>query len=178
MSRNDRRRHNHKNWNNSNNNNQNQNQNQKNQNNNLNNNQNNSRNNDQSRQQQNAQMRERFPRPEINEGEQLAAIREFKEREIVCAKCGKPIEDMTSAMSDADGKPVHFDCVLESLKSKESMLPGQQMTYIGNGRFAVVTFENPRDLKKFKIEKIIEYEDKSKPIEWRNEMADLYSQVK
>ncbi|MBQ0161732.1 MAG: hypothetical protein KBS84_01060 [Treponema sp.] len=169
MARNDRRRHNHKNWNNNNNNSNNQNQ--KNQN-------NNSRNNDQSRQQQNAQMRERFPRPEINEGEQLAAIREFKARGTVCAKCGKPIEDMTSAMSDAEGKAVHFDCVLESLKSKENMLPGQQMTYIGNGRFAVVTFENPRDLKKFKIEKVIEYEDKSKPIEWRNEMADLYSQVK
>lgn len=169
MARNDRRRHNHKNWNNNNNNSNNQNQ--KNQN-------NNSRNNDQSRQQQNAQMRERFPRPEINEGEQLAAIREFKARGTVCAKCGKPIEDMTSAMSDVEGKAVHFDCVLESLKSKENMLPGQQMTYIGNGRFAVVTFENPRDLKKFKIEKVIEYEDKSKPIEWRNEMADLYSQVK
>ena len=174
MARNDRRRHNHKNWNNSNNNNQNQNQ--KNQNN-SNNNQNNQKQNNQSRQ-ADAQMRERFPRPEINEGEQLAAIREFKARGTVCAKCGKPIEDMTSAMSDADGKAVHFDCVLESLKSKENMLPGQQMTYIGNGRFAVVTFENPRDLKKFKIEKIIEYEDKSKPIDWRNEMADLYSQVK
>ncbi|MBQ0002084.1 MAG: hypothetical protein KBT21_00965 [Treponema sp.] len=178
MSRNDRRRHNHKNWNNSGNNNQNQNQNQKNQNNSQNNNnQNNSRTQEQSRQTV-SQTREKFPRPEINESEQLAAIREFKARGTVCAKCGKPIEDMTSAMSDADGKAVHFDCVLESLKSKESMLPGQQMTYIGNGRFAVVTFENPRDLKKFKIEKIIEYEDKSKPIEWRNEMADLYSQVK
>lgn len=174
MARNDRRRHNHKNWNNSNNNNQNQNQ--KNQNN-SNNNQNNQKQNNQSRQ-ADAQMRERFPRPEINEGEQLAAIREFKARGTVCAKCGKPIEDMTSAMSDVDGKAVHFDCVLESLKSKENMLPGQQMTYIGNGRFAVVTFENPRDLKKFKIEKVIEYEDKSKPIDWRNEMADLYSQVK
>lgn len=174
MARNDRRRHNHKNWNNSNNNNPNQNQ--KNQNN-SNNNQNNQKQNNQSRQ-ADAQMRERFPRPEINEGEQLAAIREFKARGTVCAKCGKPIEDMTSAMSDADGKAVHFDCVLESLKSKETMLPGQQMTYIGNGRFAVVTFENPRDLKKFKIDKVIEYEDKSKPIDWRNEMADLYSQVK
>lgn len=172
MARNDRRRHNHKNWNNSNNNNQNQ----KNQNN-SNNNQNNQKQNNQSRQ-ADVQMRERFPRPEINEGEQLAAIREFKARGTVCAKCGKPIEDMTSAMSDADGKAVHFDCVLESLKSKETMLPGQQMTYIGNGRFAVVTFENPRDLKKFKIDKVIEYEDKSKPIDWRNEMADLYSQVK
>lgn len=133
---------------------------------------------------QNQNQNQRQNQPKINP-ENLqeiqnkeAAIREFKSRAVVCAKCGKPIEDMTSAISDAEGKPMHFDCVLENLKSKEKMLPGQQMTYIGNGRFAVVTFENPRDLRKFKIEKVIEYEDKSKPISWRNEMAELYSQVK
>lgn len=133
---------------------------------------------------QNQNQNQRQNQPKINP-ENLqeiqnkeAAIREFKSRDVVCAKCGKPIEDMTSAISDAEGKPMHFDCVLENLKSKEKMLPGQQMTYIGNGRFAVVTFENPRDLRKFKIEKVIEYEDKSKLISWRNEMAELYSQVK
>lgn len=133
---------------------------------------------------QNQNQNQRQNQPKINP-ENLqeiqnkeAAIREFKSRDVVCAKCGKPIEDMTSAISDAEGKPMHFDCVLENLKSKEKLLPGQQMTYIGNGRFAVVTFENPRDLRKFKIEKVIEYEDKSKPISWRNEMAELYSQVK
>ena len=52
------------------------------------------------------------------------------------------------------------------------------MTYIGNGRFSIVSFENPRDLRKFKIEKIIEYEDKDKSVSWREEMANLYSQVK
>nr|WP_318660843.1 hypothetical protein [uncultured Treponema sp.] len=133
---------------------------------------------------QNQNQNQRQNQPKINP-ENLqeiqnkeAAIREFKSRDVVCAKCGKPIEDMTSAISDAEGKPMHFDCVLENLKSKEKLLPGQQMTYIGNGRFAVVTFENPRDLRKFKIENVIEYEDKSKPISWRNEMAELYSQVK
>ena len=135
-------------------------------------------------QNQNQNQRQNQNQPKINP-ENLqeiqnkeAAIREFKSRSVVCAKCGKPIEDMTSAISDAEGKPMHFDCVLENLKSKGKMLPGQQMTYIGNGRFAVVTFENPRDLRKFKIEKVIEYEDKSKQVAWRSEMADLYSQVK
>ena len=97
---------------------------------------------------QNQNQNQRQNQPKINP-ENLqeiqnkeAAIREFKSRDVVCAKCGKPIEDMTSAISDAEGKPMHFDCVLENLKSKEKMLPGQQMTYIGNGRFAVVTFEN------------------------------------
>ena len=85
---------------------------------------------------------------------------------------------MTNAISDSEGKPMHFDCVIESLKERETLVPGQQMTYIGNGRFAIVSFENPRDLRKFKIEKIIEYEDKDKSVSWREEMANLYSQVK
>lgn len=161
MGRNDRRRHNHKNWNNQNQNNQ-ANQNTQ---------------NDQPKFNQN--NKPKVTQEEIQENQHReAAIREFKSRTVMCAKCGQAIQDMTSAISDADGKPMHFDCVLESLKAKENMLPGQQMTYIGNGRFAVVTFENPRDLKKFKIEKIIEYEDKTKPIEWRDEMAGLYSQTK
>ena len=107
-----------------------------------------------------------------------AAIQEFKSRTVICSKCGKQIPDMTNAISDSEGKPMHFDCVIESLKERETLVPGQQMTYIGNGRFAIVSFENPRDLRKFKIEKIIEYEDKDKSVSWREEMANLYSQVK
>ena len=161
MGRNDRRnRHNHKNWNN---------QNRQNQNN-------------QNNQKQEIKTQNNRPKIVVESSEDIqikeAAIRELKARTVVCAKCGQPISDMTSAINNAEGKPMHFDCVLESLKEKESMLPGQQMTYIGNGRFAVVTFENPRDLKNFKIEKIIEYEDKSKASEWRTEIAELYSHVK
>ncbi|MCR5614391.1 hypothetical protein [Treponema sp.] len=162
MGRNDRRnRHNHKNWNNKNNSNQNNQNSQK---------------QDSQKQNQNRPKFQVESSQDIQEKE--AAIRELKARNILCAKCGQPIADMTSAINDAEGRPMHFDCVLDSLKQKENMLPGQQMTYIGNGRFAVVSFENPRDLRKFKIEKIIEYEDKSKPSEWRNEMAELYSQIK
>ena len=165
MGRNDRRNRHHRNWNN-------QNQNQNNQNNQAKENQQS----DQSKFNQNKQPK--ISAEELQENQHKeAAIREFKSRQVMCAKCGQLIQDMTSAISDSEGKPMHFDCVLESLKLKENMLPGQQMTYIGNGRFAVVTFENPRDLKKFKIEKIIEYEDKSKTVEWRVEMAGLYSQT-
>lgn len=127
----------------------------------------------------NQNNKSRFAEEEFQENQHKeAAIREFKSRTVICAKCGQQINDMTSAISNSDGKPMHFDCVLETLKKNQTMLPGQQMTYIGNGRFAVVSFENPRDLKKFKIEKIIEYEDKSKSLEWRDEIAELYSQTK
>lgn len=168
MGRNDRRNRHHRN-----NNNQNNPNNQSNQNNQPN------QNNHSNQQKFNQNNKPKISLEELQENQHKeAAICEFKSRQVICSKCGQQIQDMTSAISDADGKPMHFDCVLESLKAKENMLPGQQMTYIGNGRFAVVTFENPRDIKKFKIEKIIEYEDKSKPIEWRDEMAGLYSQTK
>ena len=89
-----------------------------------------------------------------------SAIREFKARENICPACGKPIEDMSSAIADkASGQPMHF-------------------AYIGQGRFAVITRENPSDAKHFKIEKIIEWEDRNNPGAWRGEMAELFSKVK
>lgn len=158
MGRNDRRnRHNHKNWNN----------------------QNHQHSQNYYEQNKNVQFKSRFIVEDNEENQKReVAIREFKSKTVTCSKCGQVITELASSISDADGNPIHFDCVLESIKSNEKLLPGQQVTYIGNGRFAVVSFENPRELKKFKIEKIIEYEDKSKTVSWREEMANLYSQVK
>ncbi len=108
-----------------------------------------------------------------------SAIREFKKRENICPACGQPIEDMTSAVADkTTGQAMHFDCVLQKLNSEEPLKPNQTISYIGQGRFAVITRENPSDVKNFKIEKIIEWEDKNKPSLWRGEMAELYSKVK
>lgn len=111
--------------------------------------------------------------------EREIAIREFKKREVICPSCGQPIVEMSTAIADKDsGSPMHFDCVLAKVSEGKKLLPNQSMTYIGNGRFAVVTFENPRDTRKFKIEEIIEWEDRNKPNEWQGEMANLFSQVK
>ncbi len=108
-----------------------------------------------------------------------SAIREFKARETICPACGKPIEDLSSAIADkASGQPMHFDCVLEKLNAAESLASNQNIAYIGQGRFAVITRENPSDAKHFKIEKIIEWEDRNNPGAWRGEMAELFSKVK
>lgn len=108
-----------------------------------------------------------------------SAIREFKARENICPACGKPITDIAEAIADQNtGVPMHFDCVLEKVKASENPRNGQQVAYIGQGRFALISYENPREQKSFKIEKIIEWEDKNKPSTWRGEMADLYSKVK
>lgn len=114
-----------------------------------------------------------------NSAENESAIREFKARENVCPACGKSISDISEAIADkATGLPMHFDCVLEKLRASENPHGGQQVTYIGQGRFAVISYANARDTKHFKIEKIIEWEDRNASISWRSEMADLYSKIK
>ena len=53
----------------------------------------------------------------------------------------------------------------------------EKIAYIGQGRFGVLYFENPRDQRKFTIKKIIEWEDREKKSEWREELSGLYSQI-
>ncbi len=97
----------------------------------------------------------------------------------VCARCGQPIEDVTSALADkATGTPVHFDCVLSFLTAAESLGQNEKIVYVGQGRFAVMLFENPVDTRKFKIVRMIEWESRESRAEWRGEIAGLFSQVK
>lgn len=113
------------------------------------------------------------------EKQKQKAINEIKSREIICPKCNMPITDVSSAMADkVTGKPVHFDCVLAQLKQNERVGENEKIAYIGQGRFAVLYYENPRDQKKFVIKKIIEWEDRDQKSEWRDELSGLYSQVR
>lgn len=106
------------------------------------------------------------------------AIRDFKEREVICPLCGKPIEDLTSALTDkSSGNPVHFDCALAAASKNEQLKENEKFTYIGQGRFAVLSFADPRDMRHFKIERIVEWEERGKVSEWRSEISGLYSQT-
>ena len=106
------------------------------------------------------------------------AIQEFKDREVICPKCGQAITDLASAMNDkATGKPVHFECAMEQVSAGEKLGEGEKIAYIGQGRFAVLYYENIRDQRHFQIKKIIEWEERDKKPEWRDEMGGLFSQV-
>ena len=107
-----------------------------------------------------------------------AAIQEFKSRTVICSKCGKQIPDMTNAISDSEGKPMHFDCVIEKITSSEKIKDDEKITYIGQGRFGIVHFENPQDLRHFEIRRIIEWETREEKKEWRQEIADSFSSIK
>lgn len=98
---------------------------------------------------------------------------------LVCTKCGEQIQDITSALAEKGGEgPVHFDCVLSFLQGAENLGPNEKIVYIGQGRFAVVVFENPADTRKFKIVRAIEWESRDTKAEWRNEISSLFSHVK
>lgn len=108
------------------------------------------------------------------------AIKAFKNSlHVNCEKCGQVIYDIASAFSGkAEGSYVHFDCALDELRKQEKLEDGDKLTYIGQGRFGIVNFPNVHDTKHFTIKKIIDVEDKESKLEWRTQMADLYSQVR
>lgn len=96
-----------------------------------------------------------------------------------CPRCNQPIQDITSALADKEsGDAVHFDCVISFLQGAENLGPNEKIVYIGHGRFAVMLFENPSDLKKFKIVRTIDWENRDTQAEWRTDIAGRFSQVK
>lgn len=106
------------------------------------------------------------------------AIKDFKEREVLCSKCGKPITDMASSMASKNGSaPMHFECAMEQVSCNEKLEQNEKIAYIGQGRFAVLSYENIRDQRHFKIKKIIEWESRDAKPEWRSEISNLFSQV-
>lgn len=108
------------------------------------------------------------------------AIRAFKANTTTCEICGKPIEDIDTAIANrGTGAPVHFDCVLAKIAETETVGHNDKITYIGQGKFAILHFENIHDMRHFTIKKEIEWESReAERSVWRNDMASLYSQVK
>ena len=66
---------------------------------------------------------------------------------------------------------------LRKLSETEKCGQNEKICYIGQGRFGILYFENPRDQRHFEIRKIIEWESREQTRQWRDEMSGLYSQV-
>jgi hypothetical protein len=106
------------------------------------------------------------------------ALVAFRQQKPVCPRCNNVIQDLSSALSDRrTGEPVHFECALEAVKQQENCNPSEKIAYIGQGRFAVVYYANPSDIRHFHIRRIIEWESHDKPAEWRGGIPGLFSQV-
>ena len=93
-----------------------------------------------------------------------------------CYYCGKPIRDIASAVADKrTGMAVHFDCIITRIAKDEILENGDIVAYIGGGRFGVVHFNSPGEMKKFTIKKILEWENKDNRAEWRTIVSDHFS---
>jgi len=93
-----------------------------------------------------------------------------------CPWCGKQISDITTAISDKDtGRPVHFDCVLTRITEMENLETNENICYIGGGRFGVVHYNNPPDMRDFTIKRIYEWEVKDNSNEWRRPISEYFA---
>ena len=95
-----------------------------------------------------------------------------------CKWCGKPITEITTAICDKDsGQPVHFDCVIARITEMEQLEKNDSVCYIGGGRFGVVHYNNPPDMRDFTIKKIFEWEvkDTNTNSEWRRPISEYFS---
>jgi hypothetical protein len=96
--------------------------------------------------------------------------------ESSCSWCDKPIKDMTTAIADPEnGKPVHFDCVMNRIIERETLESGDTISYIGGGRFGIIHYNNPPDTRDFRIKKIYEWEKRENRSEWRVTIGDHFS---
>ena len=94
----------------------------------------------------------------------------------VCAWCGKPIKEISTAISDpASGKPVHFDCAINRIIEEEVLERGDTVSYIGGGRFGIIHYNNPPDIRDFKIRKVLEWENKEDRSDWRVAISDYFT---
>ncbi|MDY4611043.1 MAG: hypothetical protein SPD11_10565 [Sphaerochaetaceae bacterium] len=74
----------------------------------------------------------------------------------VCAICGRPIENIASAVSGPQPETYsHFDCVLEKITADEHVQAPCKVSYIGRGTFAVIEMQKDGS---FVIQKRIVYE--------------------
>lgn len=93
-----------------------------------------------------------------------------------CKWCGKQIKNIATAISDKEtGLPVHFDCVLSRIVEMEKLESNDTVCYIGGGRFGVVHYNNPPDMRDFTIKKIYEWEIKEAQHEWRKPISEYFS---
>jgi len=93
-----------------------------------------------------------------------------------CPWCGKQIKDVNCAIADKEtGRPVHFDCVLARVTDMVSLETNDAVCYIGGGRFGVIHYNNPPDIKDFVIKRIIEWEVKDNSTDWRMPISEYFS---
>jgi len=89
-----------------------------------------------------------------------------------CPICGKPIYDLSTALSASmdTGEPAHFDCVLDRVAASESLIAGEKLVYLGSGAFGVVEFKD-RGENVFTVKRRIQWEKEGEKKDWRKSLS-------
>jgi hypothetical protein len=91
-----------------------------------------------------------------------------EDRATPCPLCGKPVRDAVSALCyGQDRAPAHFDCVLESLRSRWNLAPDERLCYLGGGAFGVIRSPQGEGHAPFSIRERVPYEAEPDRPEWR-----------
>ena len=97
---------------------------------------------------------------------------------VNCPICGKPIYDLSTALSSDRENPVpaHFDCVLERVTAAESLGPGERVVYLGSGAFGVVEFKDKSETT-FVVKRRIQWEKEGDKQDWRKLLSARISNL-
>jgi hypothetical protein len=91
---------------------------------------------------------------------------------VACPLCGKPVYDLSTALSADREKPMpaHFDCVVERVMAAESLSQGEKLVYLGSGSFGVVEFKDKAE-SAFTVKRRIQWEKEGDKQEWRRSLS-------
>jgi len=101
-----------------------------------------------------------------------------KAEPLICPICGKPLYDLSTALSSGaeDGAPAHFDCVMEKVAASETLGPGEKIVYLGSGSFGVVEFKD-RSETSFTVKRRIPWEKEGEKKDWRKNLSSRISNL-
>lgn len=88
-----------------------------------------------------------------------------------CAFCEKHINEITTALSDSEGRPIHFDCAVKKITAEEELQEGERVCYLGGGSFGIVKDLGSGPLNFF-VRKRVQFEKKELRHEWRKKLIE------
>jgi len=130
----------------------------------------------QGRQGQSQASAEPQARPETRPEPQIPPLP--RQEPVNCPICGKPIYDVSTALSSDRENPVpaHFDCVLERVTAAETLGPGERVVYLGSGAFGVVEFKDKSETS-FVVKRRIQWEKEGDKQDWRKLLSARISNL-
>lgn len=117
-------------------------------------------------------------RENVEAAEQASAPAGPKPEPPTCPLCGKPVYDLSTALSADREKPApaHFDCVVERLTAAESLGPGEKLVYLGSGSFGVVEFKDKSE-SVFTVKRRVQWEKEGEKQDWRKNLSSRISNL-